>query len=187
VAWPAQVQNSRPAARRRYQSKVGIEDGGLSKPELLLSPARLHTTAGVEDREGRVLTHNPAPRRLRAQQVQAKHGPENKKGKVPLFNLTKLRAAVPLRANAVKEKPSMGRKRVKRLPRLLVLNNTNLVWDKRRPRKCDPGPLFTNVRWAGCCCSGVCVKRRGSSIQAPAAASVSTTVRRSAPRLMLRP
>jgi hypothetical protein len=132
VAWLAQVQTSRPAARRRYQSKVGIKNRGLSKPELLLSPARLHTTAGVEYREDKVLTHNPALRRLPAQQLRVKRAAEKKKGKAPPHNLADGLLVV---NNTGRENQRAERKKVKRLLRLLALNSSNLGWNKRRPRK----------------------------------------------------
>ncbi len=90
-----------------------------------------------------VFTPNPARRRLPAEQLQRNHGLDDKRGKVPLFSLAKLPVEVLPRVE-VGRGPDLKavRKKAKRLPQLLVLNNTNLVWDKRRPRKLSGAVLL---------------------------------------------
>jgi hypothetical protein len=101
VALPAQVQSSRPAARRTRPNEAGIRDANRGKRQL--PPASL--------------TLRPLP-----VQLQAKHGRHDKEAKAPLLNLGKLPAKV-LLPSRVKARRSVGRKEARRLLRRLGSNS----------------------------------------------------------------
>ena len=89
---------------------------------------------GVHRGKGQLLRRHlasPTGRRLPVQ-PQVNHGSENKKARGPTRNLAE---DLPARDNLGRENQRAERKRAKRFRQLLVLNDTNLVWDKRRPRK----------------------------------------------------
>jgi hypothetical protein len=56
-----------------------------------------------------------------------KRGADDKRGKAPLFSLAKLLVEVLLRPNAVREKPSAGRRKVRKALLRLAPDNANLV------------------------------------------------------------
>jgi hypothetical protein len=114
VAWLAQVQSSRPAAQRTRPSGANIQAAPKGKGQL---PQRHLVSL--------------ADRRLPGE-LQVKRGAENKKSRGPTHNLVE----DPLVANnGGRGNQRAERKRAKRLPQVLVLNSSNLGWNKRRPRK----------------------------------------------------
>jgi hypothetical protein len=56
-----------------------------------------------------------------------KRGADDKRGKAPLLSLAKLLVEVLLRPNAVREKPSTGRRKVRKVLLRLAPDKANLV------------------------------------------------------------
>jgi hypothetical protein len=120
AAWAPQAPNSRPGAQRTRRNEPAIR--------------------GVHRGNGQLLRRHlgsPAGRPLLVQ-PQVKHRSENKEGRVPTHNLAE---DLTVGDNLGKGNQRAERKRAKRLRRLLAPNNTNLVWDTRRPRN-NPGPFW---------------------------------------------
>jgi hypothetical protein len=107
--------------RRLNRSKVDIKAGDLSKLELLLLRARLHTRAVAEDAR-----LSKPERRLRlAQRLRVEV--EDQEARVPMGNQVVLPAELQWNLRVVRENRRVERKRERNLlPRLLVLRQDRL-------------------------------------------------------------